>query len=54
MKERLTILNSFVHDVATGTWISTLVLLSLLHREARSPAWSAAAPGVPRVALVLS
>ena len=47
MKERLTIFNAFAHDVATGTWLSTLVLLSLLHREARSAAWAASAGLVP-------
>jgi hypothetical protein len=47
MKERLTVINAFIHDVATGTWLSTLVLLTLLHREARSPAWAAAAGLVP-------
>jgi putative copper export protein len=39
MRDRLTILNAFVHDVATGTWIGTLILLTLLHREAERPAW---------------
>ena len=39
MRDRLTILNAFVHDVATGTWIGTLILLTLLHREAQRPAW---------------
>ncbi len=43
-RERLTILNAFVHDVATGTWLSTLVLVTLLHFETRKPAWAAAAP----------
>jgi uncharacterized membrane protein len=47
MREKLTILNAFVHDVATGTWIGTLVLITILHREARLPAWAAAAPLVP-------
>jgi hypothetical protein len=47
MKERLTVFNAFFHDVATGTWLSTLVLLSLLHREARSAAWAGAAKLVP-------
>lgn len=57
MREKLTILNAFVHDVATGTWIGTLVLLTILHREARSPAWAAAAglvPGLERKFLVLT
>ena len=40
MREKLTILNAFVHDVATGTWIGTLALLTLLHRETREPAWA--------------
>ena len=43
MREKLTILNAFVHDVATGTWIGTLVLLTVLHAEARTPAWLPAA-----------
>jgi putative copper export protein len=47
MRDRLTILNAFVHDVATGTWIGTLVLLTLLHQEARRPAWVLASPLVP-------
>jgi len=33
--------------VATGTWISTLVLLTLLHAETRKPAWLPVAPLVP-------
>jgi uncharacterized membrane protein len=47
MREKLTVLNAFVHDVATGTWLSTLLLLTLLHREARTAAWSASAALVP-------
>jgi len=47
MREKLTIFNAFVHDVATGTWIGTLVLLTILHRETRLPAWAPAAPLVP-------
>ena len=47
MRERLTILNAFVHDVATGTWIGTLILLTLLHRETQRPAWLLAGPLVP-------
>ena len=43
MREKLTILNAFVHDVATGTWIGTLVLLTVLHAEARTAAWQVAA-----------
>ena len=50
MLDRLTILNAFVHDVATGTWIASLVLISLLHAEARDPAWASAAPLVPPLA----
>jgi uncharacterized membrane protein len=47
MRDQLTILNSFVHDVATGTWISSLALLTLLHAEPRRPAWAVAASLVP-------
>jgi uncharacterized membrane protein len=47
MREKLTILNAFVHDVATGTWIGTLVLLTILHRETSQPAWALASPLVP-------
>jgi putative copper export protein len=47
VKEKLTILNAFVHDVATGTWIGTLVLLTILHDETRAPAWILAGPLVP-------
>src|ERR671924_327046 len=50
MREKLTILNAFVHDVATGTWIASLVLISILHGEARTPAWSAASALVPPLA----
>ncbi len=57
MREKLTILNAFVHDVATGTWIGTLVLITLLHRETRAPAWAPAAalvPGLARQFLLLT
>ena len=57
MREKLTIFNAFVHDVATGTWIGTLVLLTILHRETRLPAWAPAAslvPGLERQFLVLT
>src|SRR5690242_11801034 len=47
MKEQLTILNAFVHDVATGTWIGTLVLISILHAETQKAAWVLASPLVP-------
>lgn len=47
MKERLTILNAFVHDVATGTWIGTLILLTILHGETQKPAWILAGSLVP-------
>ncbi len=39
MRERFTILNSFIHDVATGTWISSLAVAAMLRGEAR--AWPA-------------
>jgi putative copper export protein len=57
MREKLTIFNAFVHDVATGTWIGTLVLLTILHREAATPPWaiaSALVPGLERKFLVLT
>ncbi len=47
MREKLTIFNAFAHDVATGTWIGTLVLLTILHRETSHPAWFLASPLVP-------
>lgn len=47
MREKLTILNAFVHDVATGTWIGTLVLLTILHQETQRPAWVLASPLLP-------
>lgn len=47
MREKLTIFNAFLHDVATGTWIGTLVLLTILHRETSRPAWLLASPLVP-------
>lgn len=50
MREKLTILNAFVHDVATGTWIASLILISILHAEASAPAWQAAAALVPPLA----
>jgi putative copper export protein len=57
MREKLTILNAFVHDVATGTWIGTLALLTILHRETRAAAWEPAwplVPGLERKFLVLT
>lgn len=47
MREKLTIFNAFMHDVATGTWIGTLVLLTILHQETSRPAWVLASPLVP-------
>jgi hypothetical protein len=47
MREKLTIFNAFLHDVATGTWIGTLVLLTILHQETSRPAWLLASPLVP-------
>lgn len=47
MKEELTILNAFIHDVATGTWIGTLVLLTILHQETQKPVWILAGPLIP-------
>lgn len=57
MKERFAIFNAFLHDVATGTWIGTLVLLTVLHREAGKPEWLPAGPlvdGLERKFLVLT
>ncbi len=42
MNEKLTILNAFVHDVATGTWIGSLVLLTILHQQTARPEWAGA------------
>jgi hypothetical protein len=50
LRDQLTILNAFVHDVATGTWISSLILISVLHHETRQAAWSGAAALVPPLA----
>ena len=57
LRDRLTVLNAFVHDVATGTWIGTLLLLTMLHREAQRPAWFLAGhlvPGLERKFLVVT
>jgi putative copper export protein len=43
MRDQLTVLNAFVHDVATGTWISCLALVSLVHHEMAKPEWSGGA-----------
>ncbi len=40
MRERLTVLNAFVHDVATGTWISSLVVAAMLRSELRGAQWA--------------
>jgi hypothetical protein len=50
MRDKLTILNAFVHDVATGTWIASLVLISMLHAETSRAAWAPAAALVPPLA----
>lgn len=47
MKERLTIVNAFVHDVATGTWIAILAVLTLFARETSAPAWAPVSHLVP-------
>jgi hypothetical protein len=57
MREKLTILNAFVHDVATGTWIGTLVLLTIFHQETRRPEWLLAGflvPGLERKFITLT
>jgi hypothetical protein len=43
MRDQLTVLNAFVHDVATGTWLSCLALVWLVHLEAARPQWSGSA-----------
>ena len=45
--EKLTILNAFVHDVATGTWIGSLALMTILHGHAARPEWGPAAALLP-------
>jgi uncharacterized membrane protein len=42
LRDQLTIVNAFVHDVATGTWISSLILVTVLAREISKPEWSGA------------
>lgn len=39
MRERLTVLNAFVHDVATGTWISSLAVFALVRKNMTAPGW---------------
>ncbi len=50
VREQLTVVNAFVHDVATGTWLSCLAVIALLEHEARSPAWAVASHLVPPLA----
>ncbi len=52
MREQLTVLNAFVHDVATGTWISSLAVAALLRSELRGPQWASC--GAPGTALARS
>jgi uncharacterized membrane protein len=40
MREKLTVLNAFVHDVATGTWIASLIVATIFELEHREPAWA--------------
>lgn len=40
MREKLTVLNAFVHDVATGTWIASLLMATIFEYEQRHPAWA--------------
>ena len=40
LRDPLTIINAFVHDVATGTWVASLVFITVLHRETSTPAWT--------------
>ncbi len=41
MREKLTVLNAFVHDVATGTWIASLGFATIFELKQREPAWAA-------------
>ncbi len=50
LREKLTIVNAFVHDVASGTWIGSLVLITLLRHETRAPEWAPVAALVPGLA----
>ncbi len=50
LRDQLTVVNAFVHDVATGTWISSLALLTVLHLETGKPSWLPAASLVPPLA----
>jgi hypothetical protein len=50
LREQLTIVNAFAHDIATGTWLSCLAVIALVEHEARSPEWTIAAHLVPPLA----
>jgi len=50
LRDQLTILNAFAHDVATGTWLSSLAVITILHFETRRPSWAQAASLVPPLA----
>lgn len=57
MKEKLTVLNAFVHDVATGTWLGVLFLLTIFHFETGQAQWDAVdhlVPGLERKFLVMT
>ena len=49
MREKLTILNAFVHDVATGTWLGVLFLITLFHFETDGKEWEVAEELLPAV-----
>ncbi len=46
MRERLAILNGFLHDVATGTWLASLLLVTFVETKERHPELAAASASV--------
>ena len=49
IKKAAIVLNGFIHDFATGYWLSDLIAIYLLHSfRAGSPALAATLPGIER------
>lgn len=46
-RAQLSLLNVYLHDIATGTWIASIALVTLVHFRTRGPEWAGAAPFVP-------
>lgn len=46
MREKLAVINGFLHDVATGTWLASLLLVSFVETKERHPELAAAASPV--------